>query len=164
MNITEVIPNVQNVSSCASLCNDLQSCLSFDYSGAETNCILHDNIEGPRQEDFFENIFSTPELQRAETYFHYEKLGVGNSTIVTFSNLSLEHDTVYFINMRLRNRLGYESVVSSDGFLVDLTPPLPGVIAAVNSSVTSIFPGGCSSADVPILGCLDPVTSRAGDM
>ena len=111
-----------------------------------------------------ENIFATPELQTAEGYGHYEKLGVGYSAIVTYSGLNFEHDTVYYINMRLRNGLGYDNLIVSSGFLVDLTPPLPGVIGARNSgSADSTFPGGCVTADVPIPGCVGGVTSRAID-
>ena len=97
-------------------------------------------------------------------YEHFERLGIGNSTQVEFSGLEFEHNVEYFINMRLRNELGYENVISSAGFLVDLTPPLPGLIAAGNSSAVSVFPGGCLTADVPLPGCVDPVVPRALDM
>lgn len=148
---------------CASLCEDLQNCLAFDYSQVEQNCILHDNIEGPPSQTF-ENIFYTPELQTADGYVHYERLGVGNSTQLVFSGLRFEHNTVYYINMRLSNSLGYENVITSGGFLVDLTPPLPGLIVAANSSRVSVFPGGCLTADVALPGCVDGIMSRAMDM
>jgi hypothetical protein len=161
--VLSVSPEVVNVSACAFLCEELQICLSFDYSGAEQTCVLHDGIEGPKS-GTFENIFSTPELQRANGYTHYEKLGVGNSTVVRFSGLMFEHDTVYYINMRLRNGLAYENVVTSSGFLVDLTPPLPGLVGDGNSGrQVSTFPGGCTAANVPIPGCVDGFASRAID-
>lgn len=161
--IFSVTQTVANTSSCASLCEAIQTCLSFEYSSRQQTCILHDGIEGPNS-GTLENIFSTPELQNAEGYMHYEKLGVGNSTAMTFSGLDFEHDTLYYINLRLINGLGYENVVTSSGFLVDLTPPLPGVIGGGNSvSLVNTFPGGCVTADVPILGCVGGVSSRAID-
>ena len=155
--------NIENVSNCAYLCENLPECRSFDYSSPVANCILHDSIEGPSSSQF-ENIYSTPPLQQAETYNHYERLGVGNSTIVEFSGLSLEHDTMYYFNLRLRNGLGYENIVSSGQFLVDLTPPLPGLIRPSNTSLESVFPDGCTMADVPIQGCIDGVVPRVADM
>lgn len=161
--ILSVTQAVANASNCASLCEATQTCLSFEYSVREQICVLHDGIEGPNS-GMLENIFSTPELQNVDGYTHYEKLGVGNSALVAFSGLDLEHNTLYFINMRLRNGLGYENIVTSSGFLVDLTPPLPGVIGAGNGgSLVNTFPGGCVTADVLIPGCVNGFLSRAID-
>ena len=44
----------------------------------------------------------------------------------TITDLDLEHGQVFFVNLRLRNELGYTNVVSSSSVLVDLTPPTPG--------------------------------------
>ena len=151
------------------MCHSNANCLSFDYSRQESTCILHDNIEGPTaaynnliQHPFqaqngleienFENIFSTPQLQVAGTYSHYEKLGVGNSTMVEFSGLDFNHNRVYYVNMRLRSRLRVENVVSSQGFLVDLTPPNPGRIR--NASRDETVVGGCTVGPV-VAGCID---------
>ena len=131
-------------------------CRSFDYSRLETNCILHSNIEGPYVDPAasYENNFNTTPLRSSQSYRHYEKLGVGNSTVVEFERLNFMHNRVYYINMRLRNRLGYTNVVSSSGFLVDLTPPTPGKIR--NSASDSLQRDGCSaSRDLPNLECID---------
>ena len=100
----------------------------------------------------FENIFETVSLQTSRTYYHYEKLGVGNSTVVTYSGLPFEHGREYYINMRLRNRLGYTNVVSSSGFLVDFTPPSPGKIR--NRENDTIVADGCDASPV-IPGCIE---------
>ena len=71
----------------------------------------------------------------------YERLGLGNSTVVEFSNLSLSHNTYYYLNMRLKNRLGYTSTASSSPFVVDLTPPTPGRIR--NAAVDVLLADGC---------------------
>lgn len=163
--ILEVAPDTSNTSNCALLCDGVPRCLSFDFSLSEQVCILHDNIEGPSMDvpSDLENIYLTTPLQSSSDYRHFEKLGVGNSTILTLQNLALEHNTVYYINMRLRNRLGYTSTLSSAGILVDLTPPLPGVIGAANVSADTVFPGGCSAASVTIPGCVNAITSGNRD-
>ena len=169
--ITDVIvaiPSVDNLTTCASHCHGNPECLSFDYSQQETNCILHGSIEGPSSAQntlslypyqnsevttrMFENIYATPELRTAGGYYYYEKLGVGNSTEFEFSDLSFEHDTIYYINVRIQNSLGVENVVSSTGFLVDLTPPHPGMIRNAISDVLSSE--GCD-VGVVIPGCID---------
>ena len=100
----------------------------------------------------FENIYATPELRTAGGYYHYEKLGVGNSTEFEFSDLSFEHNTRYYVNVRIRNRLGVENVVASTGFLVDLTPPTPGMIR--NAANDTTLSEGCG-VGVVIPGCID---------
>ena len=149
--ILETYNSVENVTNCANLCNDQEGCLSFDYSQEQSICILHDNTEGP-EGPTQENIFETLSLQTSKSYYHYEKLGAGNSTVVTYSGLSFEHNRVYYVNMRLRNRLGHMNVVSSSGFLVDFTPPLPGKIR--NGGNDSIFADGCDASTVTP-GCIE---------
>ena len=85
----------------------------------------------------FENSFSTETLKVYQDFHHYEKLGLGNSTLLTFTNLTLEDRRSFYINMRLRNRLGYTSVVSSEVVRVDLSPPLPGLILNALSDTAS---------------------------
>ena len=167
--ILQSVSSIDDLSICATMCHSNAKCLSFDYSRQESTCILHDNIEGPNpaynnliqlpfqaqdelEVENFENIFSTPQLQVSETYSHYEKLGVGNSTLVEFSGLSFDHNRVYYINMRLKSRLLVENFASSQGFLVDLTPPTPGRIR--NASMDEMVVGGCTVGPV-IAGCID---------
>lgn len=148
--ILNTIQDTLNVEDCATHCADLDSCRSFDFSRLEATCILHSNIEGPETIDAdYENVFYTPPLQPSVSYNHYERLGVGNSTEVDFTGLSFEHNRVYYINMRLRNSLGYESVVSSSGFVVDLVPPEPGKIRNPVSDILET--SGCAA--VP--DCID---------
>lgn len=128
------------------------------------NCILHNNIEGPSSDrlfafqntdvtlDNFENIYQTPPLRTAGGYYHYEKLGVGNTVEFEFSNLTFEHNMMYFLNVRATNNLGVENVIASSGFLVDLEPPTPGMIRNAASNV--VQSDGCN-VGVVIPGCLD---------
>ena len=147
---------MDNVEDCSTQCSNWDACLSFDYSQEQTTCILHDNIEGP-EETIFENIFETSSLQTSRTYYHYEKLGVGNSTVVTYGGLSFEHGRRYYINMRLRNRLGHANIVSSSGFVADFTPPSPGKIR--NRENDTIAADGCEASPV-IPGCIEYSTGH----
>ena len=106
-------------------------CLSFDYSKTQKRCILHSNIEGPASDNRFPNNFETSQLHLSQDFIHYEKLGVGNSTIFIFTNLTLQHRRNFTVNLRLQNLLGYTNVISSKSILVDLTPPLPGFITNI---------------------------------
>lgn len=153
--ILQTAPGTSELDTCANLCNSLDSCRSFDYSRLETTCILHSNIEGPYVDPAasYENNFNTPSLRPSQTYTHYEKLGIGNSTTVEFSGLTFTHNRVYYINMRLRNKLGYTNTVSSTGFLVDFSPPTPGRIR--NAASDSVRSDGCS-ASVIVAECIDP--------
>lgn len=147
----ETHSSVENVTDCAVLCSSQNACLSLDYSKEQKICILHDNIEGPL-ESTLENIFETPSLQTSRSYYHYEKLGVGNSTVVVYSGLTFEHNVIYYINMRLRNRLGYVNIVSSSGFVVDFTPPTPRMIRNGRSDMT--IADGCGASSVTP-GCIE---------
>ena len=156
-----------NVSSCGRSCLSLPDCRSFDYSSSDLVCILHSNIEGPSNSSAFENVFYTPSLRSARGYWHYERLGAGNATVLLLSNLPLQHGGMYYVNMRLRNLLGYESVVSSPGFLVDLTPPVPILIgppASITMTSQDVDPQGCQNISIPIPGCIDDVYPRMLDM
>lgn len=113
-------------------------CLSFDHSNTLKRCILHNNIEGPATDNRFPNNFATSKLHSSHDFNYYEKLGVGNSSIFTFTNLTLEHRRNFTVNLRLKNILGYKNIISSTSILVDLTPPLPGFIQnAVNEVLIS---------------------------
>ena len=103
-------------------------CLSFDYSFKQKRCILHDNIEGPPTDNRFPNNFETTPLQSSSDFVYYERLGLGNSTLYAFTNLTLQHRREFYINLKLSNKLGYSNIVSSEKVIVDLTPPLPGLI------------------------------------
>ena len=69
-----------------------------------------------------------------------------------FDGLSLQHNTLYYINMRLVNRLGFTSIVSSTPFLVDLTPPSPGYIHSPASDTRELIP--CEQLSIGGLECI----------
>ncbi len=91
-------------------------------------------------------------MRTAGGYYHYEKLGAGNTVEFEFSDLSLKHNTMYFINVRVSNRLGVQNTVASNGFLVDLEPPTPGMIRNAASDI--LRSDGCN-VGVVIPGCID---------
>ena len=68
--------------------------------------------------------------------------------MVEFTDLPLHTNTLYYINMRLVNGLGYSATVSSSLFLVDITPPSPGNLKSV------------SSDNMGVLKCADLLLSR----
>ena len=81
---------------------------------------------------------------------------MGNSTVLEFSDLSLETNTLCYINLRLVNGLGYTSTVSSTPFLVDLTPPSPGYLESVTSDELRVTQ--CQELAVAGLECLENST------
>ena len=85
-------------------------------------------------------------------------VGVGNSTVVEFTGLSLHTNTPYYINMRLVNGLGYSATVSSSPFLVDITPPSPGNLESVSSDDIEVLQ--CADLLLSGLDCLENSTLR----
>ena len=122
--LTEIDDNEQ----CSLMCEDHADCLSYDYSESQDRCILHSSIEGPAtlDSDDFVNTFETLPLQDSKDFVHYEALGKGHITIYTLSGLELQQTQNFFINLKLQNKLGYTSIISSTDVLVDMTPPSPG--------------------------------------
>ena len=143
---------------CALTCLDEVLCKSFDFSVDDSTCVLHSDIEGPvtNTASDYPNNFATPSLRASASFYHYEKLGIGNSTNHIFTDLALESGWTYYINVRLQNRLWYSNVVSSPGIVVDFTPPEPGLIAnAVRNSVVS------DNCDASIIQqCIGPTTHQ----
>lgn len=82
---------------------------------------------------------------------------MGNSTVIEFDNLSLRTNSLYYINMRLVNGLGYSSTISSEPFLVDLTPPSPGYLVSVTSDELEVLQ--CQDLAVEGLDCLQNSTA-----
>jgi len=121
-------------------------------------CVLHDDIEGPAMDLIadYPNNFATPRLRVSASFYHYEKLGVGNSTNHVFTNLSLVSGNTYYINLRLQNGLGYSSIVTSPGIVVDFTPPDPGPIANADSNTT--IANGCAASIIQ--QCIEPITDQ----
>ena len=150
--------NINNGEECAVACLDDSLCKSFDYSADDATCVLQSDIEGPASDSMasYPNNFATPSLRVSSSFYHYEKLGIGNSTNHVFTNLSLESGWNYYINVRLQNRLGYDDIVSSRAIVVDFTPPEPGVIA--NAVSDTIIADGCSASIVQ--QCIGPITDQ----
>ena len=119
-----------DLATCQSSCDSNVNCKSLDFSSEQRRCILHSSVEGPHTppDVGYTNNFATTPLLPSQGFEHYEKLGVGNSTLYTFTGLALRHRQRFFVNLRLRNKLGYSNLVSSDVVVVDLTPPYPGRI------------------------------------
>ena len=147
------VSNVDQVVDCATMCNDDTECKSFDYSSVERMCFLHETIEGPELNSAtFNTVFQTPPLQASTSYSHYERLGIGNSTIVEYSGLNFDHNRLYYFNMRLKNSLGYTYVASSSAFLIDFSPPSPKKLNFPQSDL--VFADGCN-VSVNIPECLE---------
>ena len=157
-NVIQVIRDTVTVEECASSCNDNTLCLSFDFSVEDSVCVLHSDIEGPATDNVvdYPNNFATPRLRASASFYHYEKLGVGNSTNHVFTNLSLAGGNTYYINLRLQNGLGYSSIVTSSGIVVDFTPPDPGPIA--NPDSDTMRAEGCTASIAQ--QCVEPIRNE----
>ncbi|XP_013394005.1 uncharacterized protein LOC106161555, partial [Lingula anatina] len=119
---------------CAKTCLDFGlKCVAFDYDYKTTTCDLHEFLEG-----------AMAKLATSGAYHNFERIGVGHTSFLEFDNLDLQHGEVYYINTRITNELGYTSIISTKGTLVDFTPPEPGPIG--NASVDVVKPDGCSAA------------------
>ena len=100
---------------CAERCRQYGTkCVSFDYEFHSETCDLHSVLEGP-----------FAELRKQGTYKNYERLDVGFNAVIRHQNISIEHGAMYYINTVVTNTLGYRSVLSSRGTMVDFTPPEP---------------------------------------
>lgn len=102
---------------CAQNCIDFGTiCISFDYEFHSETCDLHSVIEGPQAH-----------LRASGTYKHYERMDLGNTHLLEHS-LDLLHGVRYFINAEITNVLMFRSLLSSEGTIVDFTPPEPNFI------------------------------------
>ena len=61
---------------------------------------------------------------------HLGLTDVGLNTTWTLPVMRLEPGTRYYVTVRAWNEAGLQTTAASDGFLVDVTPPLPGVVFA----------------------------------
>ena len=74
---------------------------------------------------------------QATNYLHYERLGVGLAHEFKV-NVPMVHNSLYYLNFFMENVLNYQKIISSQGTLVDLTPPLPGTTATAAVAATAI--------------------------
>ncbi|XP_045189288.2 uncharacterized protein LOC123546793 [Mercenaria mercenaria] len=103
---------------CAQKCIDYgTNCVSFDYEHHSETCDLHDVVEG-----------ANAYLRISGTYSHFERLGSGFHTSIEYQGLPLKHGTVYFVNTKVTNILGYTAYLTGEGTMIDFTPPEPGHI------------------------------------
>ena len=104
--------------SCAMECLKYRSkCVSFDYEYHSETCDLQDVVQGPRTK-----------LRISGTYKNYERLGIGRTSFFEYNNLNLTHGTMYFMNAEVTNVLGYKSYLTSEGTILDFTPPMTGYL------------------------------------
>ncbi|OWF48075.1 hypothetical protein KP79_PYT16306 [Mizuhopecten yessoensis] len=108
--------NTSTAVECARLCLEYPiKCVSFDYEYHSETCDMYEVVQGPRAT-----------LRLSGTYKNFERLGVGHSSYVLYDKLDLHHATVYYINAKVTNTLGYTAYITSLGTTVDFTPPFTG--------------------------------------
>ncbi|KAL5013969.1 hypothetical protein ScPMuIL_008239 [Solemya velum] len=115
---------------CAQKCLDYdeKKCLGFNYDfSPDTTCELFEAIEG------FNSM-----IARSRLFQYFERLGVGYAVELNYEGLPLEHNQLYFFNMKLYNYLDYQNIISTEGILVDFSPPQPGLILNAVSDYTEI--------------------------
>ncbi|XP_021370398.1 uncharacterized protein LOC110461300 [Mizuhopecten yessoensis] len=92
-----------------------RKCVSFDYAYHTEQCDLHSVVEGHQAK-----------LRIIGTYANYERLNIGSTVYVLYTDLTLVHGLTYFINVHVTNVLEYEGFMKSSGTIVDFTPPETG--------------------------------------
>lgn len=110
-------PRVSSKSQCASECLKMPSCLSFDFEPNRPICEVFDMIEGANAERKLDGYFVT-----------YERVGLAHTAHLRHENLPLRNGTMYYMNVDVQNVLGYRAVLTSQGTMIDFTPPVPGPI------------------------------------
>ena len=108
-------------------------CVSFDYEYHTESCELHENVVGP-----------LAEIRISGAFEHYERLGVGHTTDLQYTNINLRHAAVYFINVNITNMLGYETFLHSTGTIVDYTTPDTAYLGTNHTS--ELRKDGCTAA------------------
>ena len=121
---------------CASFCLRQDAlCISFDFDYSSGKCRIQSTIQGPNAQ-----------LEIFQSFYNFERIGVGQSAWLQFENLEMEHGSVYVINAQVSNVLGYTQRISSKGTLVDLTPPFTD--AVVNARYNVTVASGCNASVV----------------
>lgn len=118
---------------CAKECIEFGlKCVSFNYDHNSENCELCSVVEGP-----------SGKLRISGMFKNYERLGVGFNSLMQY-DLDLKHGSLYYLNAEITNTLGYTAFLSSDGTMVDFTPPDPGPVG--NTSRDQIVSDICHAA------------------
>ncbi|KAK3788402.1 hypothetical protein RRG08_044436, partial [Elysia crispata] len=123
--LTALIEDVAAPGGCAKLCMQYTTarCLSFNYH-SRGDCELLAAAET-----------ASVALSLDGLYRHYERLGTGLANEFNFP-LTLTHNTVYYMVLHLTNVLGFQNILSTEGALVDLTPPEPGPMVASSDTLS----------------------------
>ena len=66
-------------------------------------------------------------LFQSGLFCHFERLSSGHTVEINNYNLYMRHNRLHFVNIDLKNVLGYRRVISSAGILTDFTCPEPGM-------------------------------------
>ena len=75
-------------------------------------------------------VYKLPHVLLQTASNHHDITNVGLNTTWIIPTKHLEPDTRYYIMVRAWNEAGLQTTAVSDGFLVDVTAPLPGVVFA----------------------------------
>ena len=102
---------------CAKRCAIMipSKCMSFNYDFLNATCELIEGIEGHHYKLALSGLFQ-----------HYERLGIGHILSFEYNNLALIHNKTHFFNFRIINSLGFESIISTEAIMVDVTCPETG--------------------------------------
>uniref|UniRef100_A0A1I8J5S5 GPS domain-containing protein n=1 Tax=Macrostomum lignano TaxID=282301 RepID=A0A1I8J5S5_9PLAT len=100
-------------------------CRAFNYHSVNKVCELTHDIVGHRLK-----------LSESDSFAYYERKSVGHSVNFFQSGFTLQHNNIHFVNLFVKNILGYSSILSSQPILTDFDPPHPGFIA--NASLVEI--------------------------
>ncbi|XP_048258717.1 uncharacterized protein LOC124137708 isoform X1 [Haliotis rufescens] len=122
--------SMNHAGSCVKECMKFSEtkCMSVNYDqGPKGHCELLEGIEGHDHKIFI-----------YDQYANFERLGVGLAHEIIYKDLSLRHGVMYYFNIHLINDLQFESILHSNGVLVDVTPPEPGPLANVSLDVLEV--------------------------
>ena len=120
------ITKEHSVGDCAKQCADLLNtkCMSFNYDFNDGTCELLEGIEGHHFK-----------LAQYGMFLHYERLGIGHILSFDYNNLWLTHNKTHYFNFRIINDLGFESIISTPGIMLDTTPPETGEMSIIIKSL-----------------------------
>ncbi|XP_076085326.1 uncharacterized protein LOC143056125 [Mytilus galloprovincialis] len=123
---------------CAKRCADLPKtkCMSFNYDFMEATCELLEGIQGHHYK-----------LAVSRLFQHYERLGIGHILSFDYNTLWLTHNKSLYFNFRIINNLGFESIISTPGIMVDTTPPETSPIN--NSTIDYLELVDCRTKIIP---------------
>ncbi|KAL3857351.1 hypothetical protein ACJMK2_012027 [Sinanodonta woodiana] len=125
---------IKHAEGCASQCKQYgPKCMSFDFEETSESCNFHDAIEG-----------GPIKLHIDGRYKNYERLDVGYTAYISYTDIQVQHGAMYYINAFIKNALHYVSVLHSGGTMADFTPPEPGNIGRPAQDVMEAI--GCNAS------------------